>query len=75
MFTIQSNQCKFAAQPAGLPWKDIPVVHRDDHDPQDAHGRRERRHIQIVTVTGRLFPHARQVLRITRKRRKAGVNR
>nr|WTB33817.1 ISAs1 family transposase [Streptomyces sp. NBC_00830]WTB35162.1 ISAs1 family transposase [Streptomyces sp. NBC_00830] len=75
LFTIKSNQRKLAAQLVGLPWKDIPHVHRDDHDPRNAHGRREQRHVQIVTVNGLLFPHARQVLRITRKRRKAGVKR
>lgn len=75
LFTIKANQRKLAAQLAGLPWKDIPVIHHDDHDPHDAHGRHERRQVQIVTVDGLLFPHARQVLRITRKRRKAGMKR
>jgi predicted transposase YbfD/YdcC len=75
LFTIKSNQRKLAAQLANLPWKDIPVIHRDDHDPHDSHGRREQRHVQVVTVAGLLFPHAAQVLRIQRRRRKAGVKR
>ncbi|WP_434098281.1 ISAs1 family transposase [Streptomyces mirabilis] len=75
LFTVKANQRKLAAQLVGLPWKDVPVIHRDDHDPHDAHGRREQRHVQVVTVDGLLFPHARQVLRITRKPRKAGMKR
>jgi predicted transposase YbfD/YdcC len=75
LFTVKANQKNLAKQLADLPWKDVPVIHRDDHHPHDAHGRREQRRIQVVTVAGLLFPHARQVLRIQRKRRKAGVKR
>ncbi|SOE33870.1 hypothetical protein SAMN05442782_10964 [Streptomyces sp. OK228] len=64
LFTVKANQRKLAAQLVGLPWKDVPVIHRDDHDPHDAHGRREQRHVQVVAVDALPFPHARQVLRI-----------
>lgn len=46
LFTVKANQRKLAAQLVGLPWKDVLVIHRDDHDPHDAHGRREQRHVQ-----------------------------
>jgi hypothetical protein len=36
------------------------------------HGREEHRELQVVTVHDLLFPHARQVLRITRRRRALG---
>ena len=42
------------------------MVHRS-HDV--GHGREEHRELQAVTVHDLLFPHARQVLRITRRRR------
>ncbi|MDQ0605800.1 hypothetical protein QF037_010233 [Streptomyces canus] len=52
------------------PWKDIPVVHRDD---VRGHGRHEQRIVQVVTVAGLLFPYAAQVLRIKRRRRLYGA--
>ncbi|MGI5136352.1 MULTISPECIES: ISAs1 family transposase [unclassified Streptomyces] len=72
LFTIKGNQKKLARQLHALPWKDIPVVHRDD---TTGHGRNERRLVQVATVNNLLFPHARQVLRIQRKRRAAGQRR
>jgi predicted transposase YbfD/YdcC len=72
LFTIKANQKKLAKQLRGLPWKDIPVIHRDD---AVGHGRQEQRHVQVVTVNNLLFPHARQVLRIQRKRRTRGTKR
>src|SRR5690606_10522678 len=53
-----------------LPWKEIPVIHRDD---ARGHGRHEQRLVQVVTVNGLLFPHAAQVLRIQRRRRLYGA--
>lgn len=72
LLTVKSNQKKLARQLQNLPWKTIPVIHRDD---STGHGRREQRHVQVVTVNDLLFPHARQVLRIQRKRRTAGMKR
>jgi hypothetical protein len=46
------------------------VIHRDD---TVGHGRHEQRLVQVVTVNGLLFPHARQVLRIQRRRRLYGA--
>lgn len=54
-----------ARQLHALPWKDIPVIHRDD---ARGHGRHEQRIVQVVTVAGLLFPYAAQVLRIKRRR-------
>jgi len=72
LFTIKANQRKLARQLKDLPWKQIPVIHRDD---TDGHGRQEQRHVQVATVNNLLFPHARQVLRIQRKRRMPGMKR
>ena len=52
------------------PWKEIPVIHRDD---DRGHGRHEQRLVQVVTVNGLLFPHAAQVLRIRRRCRLYGA--
>ena len=48
------------------------MVHRS-HDA--GHGREEHRELQALTVHDLLFPHARQVLRITRRRRALGARR
>jgi predicted transposase YbfD/YdcC len=70
LLTIKNNQRGQARQLHALPWKDIPVIHRDD---ARGHGRREQRIVQVVTVTGLLFPYAAQVLRIQRRRRLYGA--
>jgi hypothetical protein len=54
-----------ARQLHAVPWKKIPVIHRDD---DRGHGRHEQRLVHVVTVDGLLFPHAAQVLRIQRRR-------
>lgn len=46
------------------------MIHRDD---ARGHGRHEQRPAQVATVDGLLFPHARQVLRIQRRRRLYGA--
>ncbi|WP_338673841.1 ISAs1 family transposase [Streptomyces sp. SCSIO 30461] len=66
LLTIKNNQRGQARQLHALPWKDIPVIHRDD---ARGHGRHEQRIVQVVTVAGLLFPYAAQVLRIKRRRR------
>lgn len=70
LLTIKNNQRNQARQLHALPWKDIPVIHRDD---SRGHGRHEQRLVQVVTVDGLLFPHAAQVLRIQRRRRLYGA--
>ncbi|WP_392757810.1 ISAs1 family transposase [Streptomyces sp. LN590] len=70
MLTIKNNQRGQARQLHALPWKEIPVIHRDD---ARGHGRHEQRLVQVVTVGGQLFPHAAQVLRIQRRRRLYGA--
>jgi hypothetical protein len=70
LLTIKNNQRGQARQLHALPWKEIPVIHRDDNR---GHGRHEQRLVQVVTVNGLLFPHAAQVLRIQRRRRLYGA--
>jgi predicted transposase YbfD/YdcC len=70
LITIKDNQPNLAAQLRALPWKDVPVVHRSGGR---GHGREEQRLVQVVTVSRLLFPHARQVMRVVRKRREFGA--
>jgi predicted transposase YbfD/YdcC len=70
LLTVKGNQKKLAAQLRKLPWKDIPVLHRST---AHGHGRDETRELQVVSVDGLLFPHARQVVRIRRRRRLFGA--
>ncbi len=72
LLTIKDNQPTLAAQLRALPWKHVPVLHRSHGR---GHGREEQRLVQVVTVKGLLFPHARQVLRVVRKRRALGTKR
>ncbi|MFI8243619.1 hypothetical protein ACIF83_41380 [Streptomyces sp. NPDC085866] len=60
---MKNNQPTLAGQLRTLPWKQIPVV---DRSRTRGHGRE----VKVVTVDGLLFPHARQVVRIHRKRRR-----
>lgn len=70
LITIKDNQPTLAAQLRRLPWKRVPVLHRQTNR---GHGRQEIRDLQALTVDGLLFPHARQVVRIRRRRRKLGT--
>ncbi|WP_234436388.1 ISAs1 family transposase [Streptomyces sp. NRRL S-813] len=70
LLTIKNNQPGQARQLHRLPWKEVPVIHRDD---ARGHGRHEQRLVQVATVDGLLFPHARQVLRIQRRHRLYGA--
>ncbi len=72
MQLVKNNQRAAADRLRGLPWSQIPVLHRSR---DRGHGREEVRELQVATVTDLLFPHARQVLRIRRKRRKLGAKR
>lgn len=72
LFTVKDNQPTLAAQLRRRPWKQVPVLHRATNR---GHGREEIREIQALTVDGLLFPHARQAVRIRRKRRRLGTRR
>lgn len=66
LMIVKSNQAKLLARIAALPWADVPVVATDD---TRGHGRVEQRSLQILTTTrGIGFPHAKQIIRITRER-------
>jgi predicted transposase YbfD/YdcC len=69
---VKNNQPTLAAQLRGLPWRQVPVLHRATNR---GHGREEIREIQVLTVDDLLFPHAKQVARIRRKRRRPGARR
>ncbi|MEU1320551.1 ISAs1 family transposase [Streptomyces tibetensis] len=70
LLSIKNNQPKFSGQLRQLPWKDVPVLHRSK---DRGHGREEVGEVKVCSVDGLLFPHARQVVRIHRKRRRAGA--
>jgi predicted transposase YbfD/YdcC len=53
-----------------LPWKNVPALHRS---PDRGRGREEVCEVMVCSVDGLLFPHARQVVRIHRKRRRIGT--
>lgn len=66
LMIVKSNQAKLLARITALPWADVPVVATDD---TRGHGRVERRTLQILTTArGIGFPHAEQIIRITRER-------
>ncbi|WP_406395925.1 ISAs1 family transposase [Streptomyces sp. NBC_00887] len=66
LFTIKSNQPTLARRLHCLPWKEVPVLRRST---ERGHGREEIREVQVASVDGLLFPQAKQVLRIRRRRR------
>lgn len=66
LMIVKSNQAKLLARITALPWADAPVVATDN---TRGHGRVEKRSLQILTTTrGISFPHAKQIVRITRER-------
>jgi predicted transposase YbfD/YdcC len=66
LLSVKGNQKNLARQVRSLPWKQIPVAHRTC---ERGHGREEIREVQVATANGLLFPYARQVVRIRRRRR------
>jgi predicted transposase YbfD/YdcC len=62
LFTVKANQPTLLDRCARLPWHNVPVLDR-------AHGRVELRSLKAVTVNHVGFPHAAQVLQVTRKTR------
>ncbi|MEY9963302.1 putative transposase YbfD/YdcC [Streptacidiphilus sp. MAP12-16] len=70
LLTVKNNQPTPARQLQRLPWKDVPVL---DRSTSRGHGREEVREVQVASVDGLLFPHAKQVVRIRRRRRRLGT--
>jgi predicted transposase YbfD/YdcC len=67
LMIVKSNQPKLLARIQALPWAQIPLAHSEDSRP--AHGRIETRTLKVLTtVRGIGFPHARQIIQVTRDR-------
>jgi predicted transposase YbfD/YdcC len=69
LFQVKANQPTLLARCTGLPWHRVPVLDRT-HD--RGHGRIEHRALKAVTVHRFGFPHAAQVIQVTRKRTVGG---
>lgn len=70
VITVKGNQKALRDQLAGLPWKDVPVGHRET---DTGHGRVVTRTYKVVTIAaGILFPHAAQAVQIVRTRKRKG---
>jgi hypothetical protein len=67
ILVVKKNQPSLYAQLESLPWRHIPVGHRQHGR---GHGREEYRTLQAVTVAaGLAFPHTAQAIRVTRRTR------
>jgi predicted transposase YbfD/YdcC len=66
LFVVKANQPTLLDRCARLAWHQVPVL---DRTRDRAHGRVEIRILKAVTVRGLGFPHAAQVLQVTRKAR------
>jgi predicted transposase YbfD/YdcC len=66
LFTVKANQPTLLDRCARLAWQRVPVL---DRTRDRAHGRLELRTLKAVTVNGFGFPHAAQVIQVTRKTR------
>jgi predicted transposase YbfD/YdcC len=64
LFTVKANQPTLLERCATLAWHNVPVA---DRTRDRAHGRVELRTLKAVTVNHFGFPHAAQVLQVTRK--------
>jgi predicted transposase YbfD/YdcC len=72
LFSVKANQPTLHNRCARLPWHRVPVL---DHTRDRAHGRVELRTLKAVTVTNFGFPHAAQVVQVTRKTRDLATRR
>ena len=64
IFTVKDNQRKLRTQLKSLPWKQIPVL---DSNTEHGHGRTAKRALKATEIAqGIAFPHAVQVLQLTR---------
>jgi predicted transposase YbfD/YdcC len=66
LLIVKSNQPTLHARCARLAWHQVPVL---DRTRDRAHGRVELRTLKVVSVRGLGFPHAAQVIQVTRKTR------
>jgi predicted transposase YbfD/YdcC len=64
LFCVKANQPALLARCTRLPWHRVPVL---DRTRDRGHGRVELRTLKVVSVAGFGFPHAAQVLQVTRK--------
>jgi predicted transposase YbfD/YdcC len=71
LFQVKANQPTLLARCTGLPWHRVPVL---DRTRDRGHGRVELRTLKAVTVHRFGFPHAAQVLQVTRKTRDQHAN-
>jgi predicted transposase YbfD/YdcC len=72
LLVVKANQPILLDRCAGLPWHRVPVL---DRTRDRAHGRIELRTLKAVTVNHFGFPHAAQVLQVTRKTRQLRTRR
>ena len=71
LLAVQANQPTLLQRCAELAWHRVPVL---DRTRDQAHGRVEIRTLKAVTVHHVGFPHAAQVVQVTRKRRALHTN-
>jgi DDE_Tnp_1-associated len=69
LLQVKANQPTLLARCTGLPWHRVPVL---DRTRDRGHGRIEVRTLKAVTVHHLGFPHAAQVIQVTRKRTVGG---
>jgi predicted transposase YbfD/YdcC len=72
LLVVKANQPTLLDRCARLAWHRVPVL---DRTRDRAHGRIELRALKAVTVNHFGFPHAAQVLQVTRKTRELGTRR
>jgi predicted transposase YbfD/YdcC len=72
LFVVKANQPTLLDRCAHLAWHHVPVL---DRTRDRAHGRVELRILKAVTVNHFGFPHAAQVLQVTRTTRELGTRR
>jgi predicted transposase YbfD/YdcC len=72
LFTVKANQPTLLGRCARLPWHRVPVA---DRTRDRGHGRIELRTLKAVSVGHFGFPHAAQVLQVTRQTRQLHTNR
>jgi predicted transposase YbfD/YdcC len=72
LFTVKANQPTLLDRCARLAWHRVPVL---DRTRDRGHGRVELRTLKAVTVNRFGFPHAAQVIQVTRKTRELGTRR
>jgi predicted transposase YbfD/YdcC len=74
LLTVKANQPTLLQRCAAIPWHQVPVA---DRTRDRAHGRVELRTLKVVSVHAQQlgFPHAAQVIQVTRKTRRLHASR